>query len=250
MPDLIASVTATPGLMWLLIAALVAGIVRGFSGFGTAMIYLPVAGQFLSPFEALTTMVVMDMIGPLPNVPRSIRDGHPRDVMRMAAGMMVALPLGVFALTQVAPEVFRYGVSLVTLILLALLVSGLRYHGTLTRPMIYGSGALSGLLAGSVGLAGPPVIMLYMASARAAHVVRANLMLYLILADIMMLLVMAAFGQLIGSAIGLGLMVAVPYLIGNMTGAWMFRPGAERVYRSVAYLIIAVSALSGLPFFD
>ena len=45
-----------------------AGLVRGFSGFGTAMIYLPVASQFLTPFEALITLMVMDFFGPLPLV--------------------------------------------------------------------------------------------------------------------------------------------------------------------------------------
>ena len=68
MPEALAAALATPGLPWLAAAVFVAGMVRGFAGFGTAMVYLPVAGQILSPFEALTTLVVMDMIGPLPHI--------------------------------------------------------------------------------------------------------------------------------------------------------------------------------------
>ena len=34
------------GFYWIFTAALVAGVVRGFSGFGSAMVFLPVAGQF------------------------------------------------------------------------------------------------------------------------------------------------------------------------------------------------------------
>jgi uncharacterized membrane protein YfcA len=59
---LVAEAIATDGLWLLVITALVAGLVRGFSGFGTAMVYLPIAGQILSPFEALTTLMIMDLI--------------------------------------------------------------------------------------------------------------------------------------------------------------------------------------------
>ena len=78
--DWLAQALATEGLVWLAFAAFLAGIVRGFSGFGTAMIYLPVASQFLTPFEALITLMVMDFFGPLPlpRRPRSQRRSAPR----------------------------------------------------------------------------------------------------------------------------------------------------------------------------
>jgi len=250
MPEFLASALASPGLFWLIAAALAAGLVRGFAGFGTAMVYLPVAGQWLPPFEALTTLVVMDLIGPLPNVPRALRDGHLPDVARLAGGMALAMPLGVYVLSVVAPEVFRYGVSAVTGLLLLLLIGGFRYRGALNNALIYATGALSGLLGGSVGLPGPPVIMLYMASGHPAKIIRANITLYLIASVAALLALFAAFGQLVVAAIGLGLVVAVPYLAGNILGARMFRPGAERAYRAVAYTVIAISALSGLPVFD
>ncbi len=247
MPDWLAPVLDTPGLGWLIAGVFVAGLVRGFSGFGTAMVYLPVAGTWLSPFEALTTLAVFEMIGPLPNIPRALRDGHPRDVLRLGLGMALALPVGVMLLGMVAPEVFRYGVSLAALGLLVLLVSGVRYHGVLGKRLIFGTGAMGGLLAGSVGLPGPPVIMLYMAAPHPAHVIRANITTYLLLADVALLAVLWLSGNLVLSALGLGALLAVPYLLGNVAGAAVFRPGYERVYRWTAYAIIAASALHGLP---
>ena len=40
------SLFAFDGFYWILTAAFVAGVVRGFSGFGSAMVFLPLAGQF------------------------------------------------------------------------------------------------------------------------------------------------------------------------------------------------------------
>ena len=41
---------------WLILAALLAGLVRGFSGFGTAMVFLPIASQYLTPFESIASL--------------------------------------------------------------------------------------------------------------------------------------------------------------------------------------------------
>ena len=114
---LLTEILATEGLWLLIVGAALAGVVRGFSGFGTAMIYLPFASQVLPPVWVLITLLVFDIFGPIPAVPRALRDGHPRDVLRLGAGAVVGLPLGVLLLTSMAPEVFRYGVSGVTLLL-------------------------------------------------------------------------------------------------------------------------------------
>lgn len=250
MSEAVAGLLASDGLWQLCLAAMLAGLVRGFAGFGTAMVFLPIAGQFVSPFWALSIMVVMDVIGPLPTVPRALRDGHPRDVLRLSAGMLVTLPLGVWVLTLLATEQFRYAVSIISLVLLAALVLGLRYRGVLSKRLIYGTGALGGFMGGFSGLAGPPVIMLYMASTHPARVIRANLMLFLICADVMMLALFGLGGMITRTPVLIGLVVAVPYLLANMVGAAIFKPNYETAYRIAAYVIIAASALMGLPLWD
>lgn len=248
--SVVTDLLATPGLSVIIFAAILAGLVRGFAGFGTAMVFLPIASSVASPVWALSIMVIMDVIGPLPNVPRALRDGHPRDVMRLTAGLLIGLPVGVFILSLMAPDVFRYGVSIIALVLLIALISGLRYRGVLTKPLIYTTGGLGGFLAGCSGLAGPPVIMLYMASTHPASVIRANLMLYLICADILMLALFAISGFLSLTPVLLGFVVAVPYLLANIVGAAIFKPEYEKAYRIAAYAIIAASAVTGMPVWD
>lgn len=247
MCSLFSDLVGCDGLVILSIGALLAGIVRGFAGFGTAMIYLPFAGQVLTPFAALTTLIVKDLVAPLMHVPRALRDGQPRDLFWLMAGAVVFVPTGVWVLSRVEADVFRWGVSLVTFSMLALLILGLRYQGPVTRPLTLGAGATGGFLAGSVGLPGPPVILLYMASTLPAATVRATLTLYLILADVLMLGVLGWNGYLVPSAILLGGVMIVPYLAGNWLGAVLFRPEREALYRRIAYAIIAGSALMGLP---
>ena len=248
--DLLADALATEGLWLLGLGAVLAGLVRGFTGFGTAMVYLPFAGQVLPPVWVLVTLLVIDLIGPLPEVPRAIREGHPRDVLRLGAGALIGVPLGVSVLLALEPDIFRTAVSLLTLVLLAALISGLRYHGAVGKPMIFGIGGLAGFLGGAVGLPGPPVILLYMARPLPVQVIRASTLLFLVVADLLMIGVFATRGLLATQPVLLGLLLVLPYLLAIRVGAKIFDPRHATIYRWLAYAIIAGSALSGLPVWD
>ncbi|MBJ6370683.1 sulfite exporter TauE/SafE family protein [Sedimentitalea arenosa] len=250
MPDTLAQVLALPGLGWLIAAAFLAGTVRGFSGFGTAMVYLPVAAQVISPLWAIVTLVVMDVFGPLPIVRRAARDANRGDLARLLVATLCLLPLGLATLAAVSPDIYRYALSTVSLTLVACLALGLRYQGALRPPMVYAIGCAAGFLGGLVGVPGPPVILFYMASTLPVQVVRANVLLYLFLFDFLLLMVIGLRGELSLSPIVLGLILAVPNVLGNLLGARLFDPARAGLYRAVAYAIVAASALAGLPPWD
>lgn len=247
MPDVLATALAWPGLGWLVAAAFVAGTVRGFAGFGTAMIYMPVAAQLLDPFWAIITLVVMDSFGPIPNLPAVFRTANRRDLVRLSVGTVIGLPVGLFLLGLLSVDGFRITVSLIALVMLALLLSGVRYHGGVGARMMFATGGLAGVLGGVSGQPGPPVILLYMASKQPATVVRASTMAYLYIYDILVMVMLAVQKLLVLVPLILGAILVVPNLLGNVVGARIFKPGRERLYRAVAYSVIAVSALSGLP---
>ena len=242
----LAGLTATEFAI-LIAATFLAGLVRGFAGFGTAMVYLPIAGIVLSPVALITTMVVMDGIGPLPNVPRALRDGDLKQVGWMSLGALLGLPLGLALLFWFDPTAFRWGLSLVIFLLLGALLSGWRYRGAVSTPLVFGAGGMAGITGGALGLAGPPLILLFVASTLKVSVVRANLLLFLLASDVLMLAAFWLKGSLMGDAILIGIVLVVPYTIANILGARLFDPAREAMYRKGAYGIIAGSALLGLP---
>ena len=250
MPDLLAQAIATPGVAWLALAVSVAGLVRGFAGFGSAMIIMPVAASVLSPVEAILFMTAAELIGPLPNLPDALRQGAPREVGRLLLGVLIGMPLGLWGLSMMSPEGFGWIVSGVVLALLVLLLAGWRYHGPLGARLVVGTGALCGFMSGFAGIAGPPVILLYMASQRPAAVIRANFLLYLLGIDLLLFVMLAATGQVVWSVLVLGLLAGVPNIIANIIGARLFDPGRERLFRAVAYIVIAASAILGLPLWN
>lgn len=92
--------------------------------------------------------------------------------------------------------------------------------------------------------------MFYMASKLPVAVVRANLLLVLIVTDAALLVAYFVNDRLMLSGVVLGAVVAVPYLLANIVGARLFDPAREGLYRGAAYVIIAASAILGLPLFS
>lgn len=247
MPDLIREALATPGLGWLMAAVFVAGLVRGFAGFGSAMIIMSVASSVLSPIAALTFLVLAEIPGPLPNLPAALRDGRPRDAGRMLIGAALLLPVGLWFASTIDAETFSWMISGVVSLLLGLSIWGWRFHGHLSRPLTVAVGGLGGFLGGIAGIPGPPVIMFYISSALPAMVIRANLLLYLLGIDLVFIPVLLALGEFQPAAAVLGLIAAVPNVIANMLGAKLFNPQSEARFRSIAYVVIAMSVVVGLP---
>ncbi|MGH1413013.1 MAG: sulfite exporter TauE/SafE family protein [Pelagimonas sp.] len=247
MPDVLSSLASVPGLGWIAFAAFVSGLVRGFTGFGTALVFLPVAAQFLPPFAAIITLTFMDLLSPLPVLKPAWRDADRGDLKRLLIGTIITLPVGLSVLAMVPRDVFRFGVSGLSIAMLAVLVFGIRYRGEVKSAMVYGIGAASGFLGGTAGLPGPPVILFYMARPLPTQMIRANTLLFLFGYDLMIMLALEVFGRMQLEWAVLGLLMGIPGMLGNWLGGRLFRPGLETLYRAAAYAVIAASAVSGLP---
>lgn len=248
MSDAFATAINTPGLWFIVVGALLAGIVRGFSGFGTAMIYLPFAAQVVPPLWAIITLMVMDVIGPIPLVRPAWRVAEKRDLFLLLAGSILLIPVGLSLLAVISPETYRYIVSCIALVLVLCLIFGLRYTGKVSPPLTLGVGALAGFSGGLGGVPGPPAILFYMASSLPVKVVRANLLLFLFFTDFLFIGIVGLRGDLVLTPVLIGLLMAIPNGIGNLLGAAVFNPDKAALYRGVAYGVVIFAAVIGLPF--
>lgn len=247
MAEALAAALALPGLPWLVLAAVLAGLVRGFSGFGSGLVYMPIAGAVLPPAQAVAVLVLMDLIGPLANVPGAWRTGSPAELGWLGLGLLPGLPIGLAALFWVDPQVFRWGVSLMALATVAALVAGWRWRGPRGPRTAAAAGFVSGIVGGATALPGPPVILYYMASPLPVAQVRANLMLFLVAVDLAMAAVLGAAGQLSLTFALVSALLLVPFSLANAAGSALFRPERSGSYKALSWTLIAGSALAGLP---
>jgi uncharacterized membrane protein YfcA len=247
MVEILKTALSFDGLWILLIAVSMAGLVRGFSGFGTAMIFVPIAAMVAAPVHVIIMLLTFDLLGPIVMMPKAWREGEPKDVGLLGLGAIIGLPFGLYLLTRLDPIVFRWTVSILALSVLVLMMSGWRYQERLNAFKTVLVGVVSGFLTGIAALPGPPVILSYMTSPRPARVIRANTMMYLFLVDIITIIMMIIKGLVVLAPVVIGLVLVPLYTIGGLIGQRIFDPDKEHIYRTVAYVVIAASAIIGMP---
>ncbi|RDC71085.1 sulfite exporter TauE/SafE family protein [Rhodovulum sp. 12E13] len=224
-----------------------AGIVRGFTGFGTALVFMPVAGALIDPPLAVLTLVVTGMAVWPVLLPPAWGKAARGEVAVMGAAALFGVPMGVALLAALPVETLRWVVAVAAALTLAALVSGWRYTRRVGRGGLAAVGASAGLLGGATGLGGPPAILFYLAGPSGAERVRANTILFLCVLDISItvaLLLRFSFGW---AELAFCAVLAVPYAATTLLGQRLFRPERERAYRGAAYLLIAGAILMGLP---
>ena len=109
------------GMVWILFAALIAGLVRGFSGFGTAMVFLPIASQYLTPFEAIASLAIMEFLGTFAVMRNSWSDAEKR-FSKISYWNVYRHTFCAYTIGASSSDVYRYSVSILSLSLLVLVV--------------------------------------------------------------------------------------------------------------------------------
>src|SRR6185312_15128730 len=155
--------------------ALLAGVTRGFSGFGGAMIYMPLIAALYDPRIAAVTILLVDFVSATPYAIPELRRCTWREVGPLSAAMVFGLPFGTWALLVLDPIVLRWCMSILVLSLVPLLASGWRYRGAPHIAATLGVGLFSGVSAGAVLIAGPPVILYWLGGGSSPQTLRANL---------------------------------------------------------------------------
>ena len=227
-----------------------AGLVRGFSGFGGAMVYMPLIAAIYDPRIAAVTILVVDFVSATPFAIPEVRRCTWREVGPLSIAMAAGLPLGVWLLIVLDPIVLRWCIAAMVLSVVPILASGWRYHGAPRLPITLGVGVFSGVTAGSVLIAGPPVILYWLGGGNSAKTLRANLMVFFMICDLLLMGIFGYEGLFQARPLALSLLLGVPYLVGMGLGSYYFHGTSDRLYRTIAYAIITLAALVSLPILD
>jgi uncharacterized membrane protein YfcA len=241
MPDLL-----TVPFMISAAVACIAGMVRGFAGFGAAMLMTPVFSALYGPAVGVALCLMLEIAVALPLLPGVVRLVDWRRIGLLLVAAAMGVPFGNLTLTSVEPEPMRWAISAIVLGAVVLLASGWRFSGRPNSATTLTAGAASGFLNGLSGMAGPPIAFYYLAGNDPAARVRANLTTYFVFVD---LLAIAAFASrdLIGWSTGVhGLLLAPAVMLGGVLGGRLFPLASEKFYRRLALVLLVGVALGSL----
>ena len=237
----------TPAFGWTILATILAGIVRGFAGFGAAMMFIPIVSVVYEPKFAVAALFMIDIITPLPMIPKALKEFEFKEVLPISVGATITVPLGVYILKYSDPILLRYIISITILILIALLASGWRYSGKVNNPGLFSLGAVSGVAGGIASLYGPPLILFWMSRQSKAITIRANIIIFFAY-----IIAISGISLWLSGLLTLQIFKAVValfplYALAIWIGAQLFKFSSESFFRKVAYALILMVAILSLP---
>jgi len=230
--------------------AFVAGTARGFSGFGAALIFMPLASSMVAPRLVAALLLIIDFVAAAPLVPNAWRHADRKSTAIIVAGALIGVPIGTYLLSRLDPVATRWIISGFVVALLLLLLSGWRYRGKDHFPLSIGIGGLSGFCSGLAQTGGPPIVGYWLGRPIEPQVARANIVLFFAGSDCFSVISYIAAGLINADAVRFAMLVGPVYAIGLAIGASLFGRASERIFRAICYALIAVAVIAGLPILD
>lgn len=239
-----------PVITLAIVVIFVAATVRGYSGFGFAMIGVAGISLTAPPSVAIPTVLILEVLVGLLLLPPVWRQVEWRPVLTLLAGALLLTPIGAFFLVHVPADLARVGIAIVIAGAALLLLRAGRPRPAPGKAATVGIGGIAGLLNGAFGISGPPVALFFLGTERGAHVSRASMMACFLVLD---LVAVASFG--VGGLIDRDVLVTVLFClpalaIGSWIGHRMFHGSDTSKFRTrvlwILLLLALVTAARGL----
>ena len=223
------------------IAAL-AGVIRGITGFGGAMVMSPPLALLLGPLATVPVVLLLEGLAAAPMLVETRRLVRWRVIGPILAMAVVTVPIGTYILVKADPTAMRRVIAAVVIVFSLLLLRGWRYAGGQRLRTSVGLGALSGGMVGATSMGGPPVILYLLAGPDPIEVTRANLTYFVGGISLAGLLALWMNGVIDAGVLRLALLLAPGYYLGMVAGSRLFARFDDRRFRQFTLvLMMAVS---------
>nr|WP_237440707.1 sulfite exporter TauE/SafE family protein [Erythrobacter ramosus] len=224
-----------------LAAALGSAFVRGLTGFGMAILLVPVLALALPPVEAVVLANALSLMIGATEIRSLVRDAEPT---AWAIGGIVVLttPLGLYALSLTGKDVARLAIALIALSAFVAILLPKRGAAVPGRLVTGGVGVLSGLMTGYAGMPGPPVVPYYAGRDLPRPTIKASMQLIFTIAACAGLASATWLGILRPELLLFALLMLPMIILGNRLGARVSGRISDSLWRVTVGLILGGAA--------
>ena len=238
-------------LIFGLLAVFLAGLNRGFTGFGSGLVLVPILSMIYNPLFAVVVVTILELIPSIQLLPNSIKHCQWRSVLPMALTGLVTVPVGVSLLAITNEQVMKLFIAILILLSVSILYfkpgnsthTPIRKQSSFFKKQVVTAGGLSGLLSGATGLGGVPVILYYLSSHTAAVCVRSSMIVFLSITSLISFLTFLFKDLITNQIVTFSILVLPVFVIAIWLGGKMFNRASEQSFRNFTLVLLACIGL-------
>jgi uncharacterized protein len=227
-------------------AVFIAGIIRGYSGFGFAMVAVTSISLVLPPVHVVPLVLILEVLASIRLVPQVWKHIDWHSLRWLLIGSLFATPFGVYLLANMPAEPMRISISLLVLVAAMLLLYGWAWRRMPGKPMILTTGVACGILNGAAAIGGPPVILFYLSSPAGVAVSRASIIAYFLGMDVMSLTMASIHGLTTSKIFIMTGVCLLPLYVGVAIGSRMFLKTDKASFRQHVLILLIILSIAGL----
>ncbi|MBI2910055.1 MAG: sulfite exporter TauE/SafE family protein [Chloroflexi bacterium] len=233
-----------------LIVIFLAGMMQGITGFGFALVAVPIMVALLPPKEVVPVVLIHSA---LINIFILFKVREWVDLKRiiplMIAGV-VATPLGTYLLIMLDVQLLKVLIGVVIAVSAVALLRGFRVEIRNERLAFGPVGLISGILSGATQMSGPPVALFFTNQGLAKHVFRANLVAYFMVLNVATVPSAVVGGLMTEQVLSYAALFLPAMVLGAIAGMVLAHRVEEDLFRKLALNMVTVagffSVVSGL----
>lgn len=233
------------GTVWMALAILIAGFIRGYSGFGYSAMVIAASSLVTNPLNMVAVVVILEAAMSAQAARGIAGQVDWRRVWLLLAGAAIGLPIGLWALTGISEDAARAVISSYVLAMCFVLVAGWRLRSEARGASNFGMGIVSGL-ANAPGMGGLPIAAYFAAQPMPANVFRATLIAYFPLLDLYSAPLYWVAGLVSWDTLWASLVALPLTFLGNWLGSRHFLSTDPQEFRRFAIGLLAALATLGL----
>jgi hypothetical protein len=225
------------------VAALGSAFVRGLTGFGMAILLVPVLALALPPVEAVVLTNALALMIGATEIRSLVRDAE-RSAWVIGALVVVTTPLGLYALSLTGRDVARLIIALIAFSAFIAILLPRRGEGTPGRGVTGAVGVLSGLMTGYAGMPGPPVVPYYAGRDLPRATAKASMQLIFTIAASAGLVSATWLGILRLELLLFAVLILPVIIIGNRLGARVSGRVSDPAWRITVGVVLGGAAVA------
>ena len=223
-----------------------ASIVRGLTGFGLAIILVPLLGLIVEPVQAVVISILLQLLaGPI-GLKRILEDGERETAIPIAVAAVLATPFGVWLLSVTSADVARMSIAMLAIAAFALMFVPAKEAAVPGRKETWATGIMAGVLTGFASMPGPAVVPYYMRRKLPPAVARGSMLMVFFATAIAGSIASFTIGTADLHLLWLSVLFYPALYIGTWLGEMAFGKVSEPVWRTLVGVILGIAGIAAV----
>ena len=231
---------------YLILVILFSGFIRGFLGFASGLITIPILSFLYSPIFAIVFNIVIEIPTSIYLTYVGAKTCKFKEISPMFYSTIITIPLGMIFLISINEQAIRIIMSVLVIFFVILIASGWRLKSTITKYVLIITGTISGLMQGITGMGGPPIVTVLLSKGDNNDVTRGNTLIMAAAIVISAVLSMYYFNLFSKVILLTGIISSPFYLLASFIGSKFYNFSGNKYYRNMSLLLLGLIGFATL----